>query len=647
MGERTAVRWRDRLSSRLGVAFMATALAAVAIVTAVALTASSTGIAELAAEQRTAVAHDVVAALEAAYLGADGWADADLLPAHTLAAAAGAVLIVTTPDLGELPAPPELGTTRRRLQAPEHAGPGDAGDVSPPLGDVERRPGRATGDRSSDVGGSGEGDPAGVPRVSPDDRSGVDAGAGGSGTSGSGSGTDGSGGTGNRASGDTDGTHVQGDASLTDTSPAGPGTGTDPRRPSEETSPLPSGGARRDPEASAAPTAVLATPAALATTPSLAVLDAQPPRATPTALGGADEDLPAGAELLERIDLAILADGDAVGTATLLFVAREQPDPAAGFRASLLPRLLLGAAAAALLALFVTGFVTLRLTRPLRRLTDDVDQLRDGPRPPPPSRATRPSAPGEIGVLRAAIDQMADDLRRQERLRRALIADVGHELRTPVTILLAELEAIRDGVLAADDDQLGSLHEEVQRIARLVEDVASLADAEAAGFALGRECLDLAAVTEAAARAFEAPLRAGGVTLTTALEPVAVEGDRRRLEQVVRNLVTNAAKFAPPDTTVEVSVRTDGEDAVIEVRDRGPGFLPDELPFVFDRFWRGREAISTGGSGIGLAVVAEVAAAHGGSATAANRPEGGACLTVRLPRTSAPVPVPVAGPPGR
>jgi two-component system, OmpR family, sensor histidine kinase BaeS len=284
----------------------------------------------------------------------------------------------------------------------------------------------------------------------------------------------------------------------------------------------------------------------------------------------------------------------------------------------------------------VTTFVTMRLTRPLRRLTRDVDRLRQGE--PIETVPPRPHEPGEIQVLRGALDAMGADLRRQERLRRALVADVGHELRTPVTILLGELEAIRDGVLEADEEELGSLHEEVQRIARLVEDVASLSDAEAAGFTLEREPLDLAAVTRAAARGLEAPLRAAGLTLAVTLAPVEVVGDRRRLEQVVRNLLTNAARFAPEGSTVEVTVRTLDTAAVLEVLDRGPGFPPDELPQVFERFWRGSGAVGTGGSGIGLAVVAEVVAAHGGTVTAGNRRGGGAQLTVRLPRAETVLP---------
>jgi signal transduction histidine kinase len=587
MAER-ATRWRDRLGVRLGAAFTATALGAVGAVTAVALTATSSGVTELAAEHRAQVVDDVVAALASAYLSAGGWAEADLLPAHTLAAAAGAVLVVTAPELGELPAPPGLAATRRQLR--EHAptmdehGRGDVPHVETPR------------DEPPTTGG----EPA-------DDHDGVHADDGGA----------------ERAPGEAQTPAADEDAgrqgqlgNLFDPE-GGERTGADgsgsapqspPRdlpRPAE-----PSGtGGRGQPSARA-----------------------QLPR-EPILLGGlvlAAASDPDGYEA--RSDAAVVVDDREVATATLLFVARDVPDATRTFQDQLGRSLLLGAVLAALVALAITAFVTARLTRPLRLLTADVARIRRGE--PTDRRLDLSTPPGEIGLLTTAIEGMAADLRRQERLRRALVADVGHELRTPVTILLGELEALRDGVLAADAHQLASLHEEVQRIARLVEDVDSLADAEAAGFSLTLAPLELAAVVEEAARGFGTPLAGAELTLVTALDHVEVVGDHRRLEQVVRNLLSNAAKYAPPGTGIEVTLRRDGDAAMLRVADRGPGFDPDELPHVFERFWRGHAASGRGGSGIGLAVVAEVVHAHGGRTTAANRPGGGAVLTVEIPATS-------------
>jgi signal transduction histidine kinase len=509
-----ALRWRDRLGVRLAAAFTVTAMAAVAALTGVALMATSSGVSELAAEHRARTVDDVVSTLEGAYLAATGWEGADLLPAHTLAAAGGAVLIVEVPDLGELPVPPELAIPRRQLH--EHGDEQRSGERS--------GPGRAHRDDAP------TGSPHGhEPSAAALDRSFV-------------------------------------------TSAAGvPGV--------------------------------------------------------PVAVDGTPDDLVA------RAEAPIVVDGQVVGTATLLFVTPDLPDATQAFQEQLGRSLVLGAVVAALLALVVTVFVTTRLTRPLRQLTADVERIGHG-ETADRSTVTVSSAPGEIGVLTAAIDGMAQDLRRQERLRRALVADVGHELRTPVTILLGELEALRDGVLPLDDEELASLHEEVQRFARLVQDVDSLADAEASGFTLDRTRLDLGAVVADAARGFAQPFSAADLTLVASLGTVEVVGDRRRLEQVVRNLLSNALRYAPPGTTVEVEVHEAGPDAVLQVGDRGPGFAPTELPHVFERFWRGAAATAVGGSGIGLAVVAEVVAAHGGQAVASNRPDGGAMLTVRLPRAT-------------
>jgi two-component system, OmpR family, sensor histidine kinase BaeS len=559
--------WRDRLGVRLGAAFTATALVAVAAVTAVALLATRSGVAELTAEQRARTVDDVVAALQTAYVVAGGWEDADLLPAHTLAAAAGAVLIVTAADLGQLPAPPELDITRRQLR--------DRGVVEDTDGDAHHDPDGGTV-HDTDAGPGADEGTGGIDRR----RERPDVGPGGS----------------------SGGATGEGPATL----PAGIVGG---ERPVAAAS---GAGARRPPSALA-----VTLPAGMA--------------------AGGTAPLPAVERSSEEDDdgvhVDIVVDGRQVGTATLLFVERDLPDATEAFQAQLGRSLVVGAAAAALTALAVTAFVTSRLTRPLRRLTGAVERLRRGAPVLPPEGA-HPSAPGEIGVLAAAMDGMADDLRRQEHLRRALVADVGHELRTPVTILLGELEALRDGVLPLHEEELSSLHEEVQRIARLVEDVDSLADAEASGFALERGPLELAALVADAARGYAQPFAAADLTLVPSLVPVEVVGDRRRLEQVVRNLLSNALRHAPPGTSVDLEVAEEGAEAVLQVADRGPGFDPAELPHVFERFWRGEAASTVGGSGIGLAVVAEVVAAHGGQAAAANRPGGGAVLTVRLPRAT-------------
>jgi two-component system sensor histidine kinase BaeS len=180
-------------------------------------------------------------------------------------------------------------------------------------------------------------------------------------------------------------------------------------------------------------------------------------------------------------------------------------------------------------------------------------------------------------------------------------------------------------------ERLGSLHDEVLRLGRIVEDLGTLASAEAAALRLERHRVDLAEVARDASAALAPQFAAGEIELVADLHPAPVEGDRDRLTQVVANLLGNALKFTPVGGRVVVEVAANG-DVELAVRDTGPGIPADELPHVFERFWRGRGAAEVGGSGVGLAVVAELVRAHGGEVAAATRPEGGAAFTVRLPR---------------
>jgi signal transduction histidine kinase len=226
---------------------------------------------------------------------------------------------------------------------------------------------------------------------------------------------------------------------------------------------------------------------------------------------------------------------------------------------------------------------------------------------------------------------MAESLQREDRLRRALVADVAHELRTPVAILQAETEGLLDGISAVTPETLGSLHDETVRLARMVEDLQALASAEAAGLHLERRPLDLSRVASEVADSLGSRFRTAGVRLIQDLPPTFVLGDPQRLRQVVTNLLANAAKFTPPGGDVTLRVTANEHTAVLEVADTGPGIPPDEQALVWDRFFRGTAGRSTVGSGIGLAVVKELTAAHGGTVALTSPPGSGACFRVELP----------------
>jgi two-component system sensor histidine kinase BaeS len=294
-------------------------------------------------------------------------------------------------------------------------------------------------------------------------------------------------------------------------------------------------------------------------------------------------------------------------------------------------RAIAGAAGLAALLALVTGLaVASRITRPVERVIAVTRAMGRGDRA---ARVGPISAPGELGELATAFDLMADTLDRQEQLRRDLVADVAHELRTPIAVLQAGHEALLDGVSEPTPAQLTSLRDEVLRLARMVGDLQTLAAADAAALQLTLSRQDLAGIAASAADSLAGRFEAAGIALERRLTPVTVFADPGRLHQVITNLLTNALKFTPPGGTVSVQAGPDAAaEAVLQVSDTGPGIPADELPRIFDRFWRGRGAAHTSGSGIGLAVAAELAAAHGGSLVARSEPGHGAQLTLTLPR---------------
>jgi two-component system sensor histidine kinase BaeS len=292
-------------------------------------------------------------------------------------------------------------------------------------------------------------------------------------------------------------------------------------------------------------------------------------------------------------------------------------------------RAIAGAAGLAALLALVTGLgVSRRITRPVARLISVTRAMATGDRS---SRAGEIKAPGELRELAAAFDHMADTLDYEDKIRRDLVASVTHELRTPVAVLQAGHEALLDGVTEPGPAELGSLRDEVLRLARMVDDLQTMAAADAAVLQLTRERHDLADIAASAADSLARRFETAEVALDRQLAQAPVLADERWMHQVVTNLLGNALKFTPAGGTVTIRTRQDGPSAVLEVADTGVGIPASELPRIFDRFWRGQAAAQTSGSGIGLAIAAELTWAHGGTLTAASEPGEGTRLTLTLP----------------
>jgi two-component system, OmpR family, sensor histidine kinase BaeS len=330
-----------------------------------------------------------------------------------------------------------------------------------------------------------------------------------------------------------------------------------------------------------------------------------------------------------QASVPIVVHGQPVGDAVVRFT---RTGLGAGDEAlqTALWRAIAGAAGLAALLALLTGLaVARRITRPVERLIDVTRAMGQGDRA---ARVGPISAPGEIGELATAFDLMANTLDRQEQLRRDLVADVAHELRTPIAVLQAGHEALLDGVAEPAPEQLASLRDEVLRLARMVGDLQTLAAAEAAALQLTLSPQDLAEITASAADSLAGRFEPAGITVERRLTPVAVLADPGRLHQVITNLLTNALKFTPAGGRVTVQTGPAGSLATVQVTDTGPGIPADELPRIFDRFWRGRDAAHVSGSGIGLAVAAELTRAHGGQLEARSEPGHGAQFTLTLPR---------------
>ncbi|MGZ8586048.1 MAG: HAMP domain-containing sensor histidine kinase [Actinomycetota bacterium] len=343
-------------------------------------------------------------------------------------------------------------------------------------------------------------------------------------------------------------------------------------------------------------------------------------------------DIPRG----DPIVAPVVVDGTKVGSLVLRFPASHLPAPEGRVRSAVLRTALIGAAVALVVAIGIALYVAGRLTRPLVALADAASELESGRRG---VRVDLGDQPGELGVLVTAFDRMSESVEREEELRRRLVRDVAHEVRTPLTILRGTTEGLVDGVIDPDEETLRSLHDEVLRLTGLVGDLDTLAAADAAALRLDVRALDLADVAGSAVTLARGAAADAEISLESELAPAPVLGDPERLRQVVLNLLSNALRHTPPGGRITVRTSVTGAEATLEVLDTGEGIAPEDLRRVFERFYRGRGAEASTGSGIGLAVVAELVAAHSGTVEARNEEGGGAAFAVRFES-------PVRQPPG-
>lgn len=297
-------------------------------------------------------------------------------------------------------------------------------------------------------------------------------------------------------------------------------------------------------------------------------------------------------------------------------------------RASLDRLHLLAAAVAAVAALIVGLLLAETLSRPLRRIRAVADRLSRGELE---ARVEAGSEP-EVRAVGGALNRLAETLAEEEELRKEGVADLAHELRTPVNGLLSRIEAAEDGVLPLPDN-LSAMHAEAVRLTLLLDDLARLADAERPGLMVEKQLLDLAEVAGAVGQGFAPRFAAAGIAFSSDCKPTWALGDPGRLGQVVANLLSNALAYTGPGGRVALSAGASAAGAFVEVIDTGIGIEPSDLRHIYTRFWRGDRSRSRarGGSGIGLAIVRELVRAHEGRIDVESTPGRGSRFRVVLP----------------
>lgn len=256
------------------------------------------------------------------------------------------------------------------------------------------------------------------------------------------------------------------------------------------------------------------------------------------------------------------------------------------------------------------------------------------------TQRVEPSGTAEVIEVGRAFNEMAASLEKAEELRRNLVADVAHELRTPLTVLQGNLSALLDGVYPLEMSEIAKLYDESRLLHRLVDDLRELSQAESGQLHLDLQALDLSDVIRSAVEAFSAPAKEKQVSLTHDLSPnlPQVRADSERIAQVLRNLLTNALRHTPRNGSISISAAAVESWVEVNVSDTGEGIAPDDLPHVFDRFWRGdrSRARESGNTGLGLAIARHLIESHSGQIGAESQglSDKGSRFWFKLPQLS-------------
>src|SRR5581483_5555428 len=305
--------------------------------------------------------------------------------------------------------------------------------------------------------------------------------------------------------------------------------------------------------------------------------------------------------------------------------------PAGDFLGAVNRSALLSGLAAGVVAIGLGSLLFIQIIRPLRRLSAAAQAIAGGDL----SQRVQARGRDEISQVALTFNQMAEHLQRYAVERQNMIGDIAHELRTPLSVIQSNLEAMLDGVLPTTSEELSSLHQETLLLNRLITDLRTLSLAEAGQLHLDKRPIDLDPLVRQAVDRMRLRAEEKNIVLETHIagELPQVQADPERLMQVITNLVDNALRYNPAGTHVTVSACAEESNVQISIRDNGTGISPDDVPHLFERFWRAEKSRNraTGGSGLGLAIVKQLIEAHHGQVRVESQSGIGTRFTVQLP----------------
>ncbi|MFJ4142708.1 sensor histidine kinase efflux regulator BaeS [Pseudomonas sp. NPDC089734] len=287
-----------------------------------------------------------------------------------------------------------------------------------------------------------------------------------------------------------------------------------------------------------------------------------------------------------------------------------------------------------ILAMLIAWWIARTLLDPVKRVAAATHRLAAGEY----DSRVAVSSNDEVGQLARDFNQLAYTLERNERMRRDFMADVSHELRTPLSVLRGELEAIEDGVRTLDQTSMKSLQGEVGMLSKLVDDLYELSLADVGALTYRKTDCELNELLESSVAMFQerCTTRKLNLELKLPAQPLHLMADAKRLQQLFGNLMENSLRYTDEGGTLRINAASEADGLRIDFLDSGPGIEAEQLPRLFERFYRGEASRNraSGGAGLGLAICHSIALAHGGSLTADHSPLGGLWLTLRLPRNT-------------